>query len=878
MPALAERFTPSMIAHNRQALLGVKTRQVNLSGRVQASRVLLKSLPLTQGGILHKGGNRFLRKQDQDYQTLVRWLEAEKATAQQQTETPGILSLGEMDGLVFVRRPRATPERALEDLDFLPGGDLFWKRGKKEINLTATLHPDGPADIRAPDVRPDGLRVVFAMRQSKSQPFNLWELDLKSRKARPLTFSPSPTIHFLDPLYIPDPEDPEGKDLSKNHLAFVSNRGGGDCLVSPDWILGEVEKGRGKSRLYDQQRTEVRGSLVGRRLRFLTGTHAGLEREVVKNYPGYLTLSPPLPSPADSTSHYQIEAEARWSPCFSAYRLPLAPPGQERVRFLNDLHRLTYTPGQVRRPTRRSTGEILFTCVRSGWQGEKPYFNGALFRTHLDGSNFHTHNGNRSRIPLHHDSRELVSGLEVRIGRTSDSYWGGILLLSEHQFGPSIETFNPLDSLDHPYLGIDHFVYNTEHPFQWEKNVSGLPRFTPGWISLDPQARLRGATRLAYRDPAPLPDGGFLVARARSRKPFALEDPLAAPNFDIVKISPAPNYQAHFGFLRDARNRTPWKTADHLNEYGFRRGKLRHEVVVSGPEAELWPRPVWRRLKAPVKLSLVSRPDLPGKAPGSHGVPSYPPGTPADLHVLDLGLLETFFEGATPMGTRRIRDIAGVRVIGHELPSSDSQGRSFIITEQALEGDSSFLVRIPSGIPFDLQSLDARGYGLHKVHRWLYCQPGERHTLSIPRKLFPQTCGGCHGGLDGSPLGVVGPLDGVTSASRTQASFHPKTGVRRIPSNSWPSGKIPGTLVSFEASIRPLLRGRCLSCHVPGESSPTLSGPQARSHLLPFLGGHPFLARKSPLLELLTEGSHPYHLMDQERRTLARWIDMGASP
>ena len=123
----------------------------------------------------------------------------------------------------------------------------------------------------------------------------------------------------------------------------------------------------------------------------------------------------------------------------------IAPAGQERNNFDNTLKQMSFAASQMRRPTMRSTGEIVFTALRTGWQDGRPLFNGTLFRTHVDGSNVHIHNGSRSGVPIFADDREMPNGLEIRIGRSADSWWGGMLMLSDHQFGPDPRTASRSD-------------------------------------------------------------------------------------------------------------------------------------------------------------------------------------------------------------------------------------------------------------------------------------------------------------------------------------------------------------------------------------------------------------------------------------------------
>lgn len=859
MPALPARFSGAMHRANRQAMLGKVTRLVALDGDVEQSKQLLKNIPVEQGGIVHKGGNDFFRKDDPDYRVLVEWLRLEAEDASRRTAA----ALGEVRGFVFVRRPRHSPERFFEDLTFLPGGDLYWRRSDgEEVNLTAGLHKGTAADVRAPAVSYDARRVVFAMRRSAEEPFDLWEIELATGAARQLTFSTDPAVHFLDPLYVPDPDDRDGDDLSRAALVFVSNLDAGACRSSPAGRLGEAEGGSSTA-LLDDQLTERAGAYDGRTVRFVRGSNAGALRRVRRHETGKLLLDAPLPRAIDSTTHYVIEGTPRLAPCFDAYRMRLAAPGQERETLRSTLRRMTYSPSQVRRPTMRSSGEIVFTSLRTGEQDGRPFFNGALFRTHVDGSNFHTHNGNRSGVPIFADDRELPNGLEVRIGRDADSWWGGSLILSDHQFGPTIEADNPTDNLDHPYA--------TGTP------VTSLPRFVPGWLALDATAAARGVSAGgAYRDPFPMPDGSVVVAWAQG--PLDLTDAGADPDFDIFRLVPAP----------------AWQTPD-----GFAPGAFRREPTIGGPDSELWPRPVVARLKEPVGKSLLRQERLFGAPAVVRGFAGYPEGTPAVLHVADLPLLDAFFEQIVPVGPRHIAT-ASCPICGTETPDVDQvQGvrlvgwrddRRVTIAELPLEPDGSFYAAVPSGLAFDLQSLNGRGMALRSPNRWLYAQPGELHTLSIPRRLFAQTCGGCHGGLTGRPADTLRRPDAMTSASRTLANWSQESGTGRMPANWSGDGPVELREASFDTDVRPIVEARCASCHAGKDPAAgvNLTGTEAYEALRRYTAGEG-LAIESALTEKLLgrelhapgaiagDRPHPsaHPLSEQELAAVVRWIDLG---
>lgn len=855
IPMLDEQFTSGIDRYNRKAMLGESVRMVNLSGDVERSKQLLKNIPIEQGGIVHLGGNNFLNKNDPDYNIFLQWLELEKEEVQQKVG----MKLGLMNGIVYVQRPEATPERFFEDDTFHPGGDIFWFKDDKKMDLTSSLHPEGPADLRAPDVSYDAKKILFSMRKSEREPFNIWELELANGTARQITFSEDPEIHFKDPLYIPHPEAPKAYDLSQVAIAFVSNLNGEYCQSSPNAILGEAESGS-LDRIFDHQRKEKAGTFDRRTITIVRGANKGEVRKIMSYTSGEIRVNRPFSMPCNSTTHYEISSEARMAPKYDAYRMHLAEKGNERKVFRENLTRMSYSVSQIRRPTMRSDGEIMFTALRTGYQEGREFFNGALFRTHVDGSNLHTHNGNRSGIPILEDDREMPNGLEVRIGRDADSYWGGMLILSDHQFGPSIENYNPTDNLDHPYQ-------------------KGMPenskvKFVPGWVSLDTLVGYGGVSLGgAYLNPYPLPDGSILVSYAKG--PIDLHDPNADPDFNIIKISPDPAFQS----------------VD-----GFNFGSAKREVVISGEGSQLWPRPVTPRLKEGVHKKLKNDPELFGIPEMINGFTQYPENVAASLQVSDLILLEVFFEQATPVGNKNIAssEVKYARVIGAQPQYKGDSGpvKRFIIAEVPVEEDGSFYVQVPSKVSFDIQSLNSDKMAIRSPNRWLYCQPGEKHSLSTPRNLFAQACGGCHGGLTGSKEDVLRRPDAITGASRTMSSWDKEHQKVLLPSNYSGNKKLATQFITYDMHIEPIIQKKCISCHSGGNNRTNIDLSEGKGFvaLSRFVEYKEALAIKSDLIEILTgkeflaphqnqnDLPHPAGnpLNEEEILAIIRWIDLGA--
>jgi hypothetical protein len=389
-----------------------------------------------------------------------------------------------------------------------------------------------------------------------------------------------------------------------------------------------------------------------------------------------------------------------------------------------------------------------------------------------------------------------------------------------------------------------------------------------------------------------MPDGSILVAYAAG--PIDLTDPAAAPDFDIVQILPNPAYQS----------------AD-----GMSAGAIKRDMVIQrAGSSELWPRPVVVRPKESLNKSHKWAEDLVGPPQPQELAPGYPTDTPAHLVVFDLALLQIFFDQSTPIAQHHFFEDGECNVCGethaaHEqvryarvvgaLPLKEGESgppQRVILAELPVERDSSFHVMVPSGISFDIQSLNGDRMALRMPNRWLYCLPGEKHTLSIARLLYTEVCSGCHGDLTGERSTSLGRPDAITSASRMLAMWDPERRAKRLPANirSKPSLELtPAPFsVGFAEDIAPLLERRCTSCH--GATEPDagldLTGAGAYDRLRGHVAHQEALARRSPLIErlmgrkldsdlpLANTQAHPAGaaLDREELLTLIRWIDLGA--
>jgi hypothetical protein len=215
------RFPIAATRHNYEQTLAV----VTLDGYPFLSRVLRKAQALGPG-IVHKGLNFdfFTGNPGGGTEAIVAWICAERRAR----AGVGCATAGEppISAFVFVRGPVA-PHPAFALDTFVPGSDLHLATVSDASlapasieNLTESLHPDGPADVREPAVSRDGLQVVFSMRRHAGEGHHIWLLDLASREARQLTSGGGPlpgggTSTDRDPTWGPD-----------GTIWFVSTRAG----------------------------------------------------------------------------------------------------------------------------------------------------------------------------------------------------------------------------------------------------------------------------------------------------------------------------------------------------------------------------------------------------------------------------------------------------------------------------------------------------------------------------------------------------------------------------------------------------------------------------------------------------------------------------
>lgn len=940
------------------------------------------------------GNNQFFESMDDaDVKRILNWARLERKALASTLKSEGNAivesDIGKVKGLVFIRGPRHVPRTWFSFDKYFPGSDIFLlplKEGEtlasasaSPINLTAAFHEDA-VEIQSLDVRYDAKRVVFSMRRKAEEGFRLYELRINDAMTgivgtpQQISFSKASLsdgtlIHHIDPIYMPGPTDKEGQELADVAITFASNQAG-HYVQSDTWgILGEADSHQGKI-IFDQQRPEDKGTFDGKRIYFVAGPNEGEWRTITqhtfrdgKGSGAALKLDHSLPHKVDNKSVYVIEktqgamqssfdiwrfvprsfssvvtshnGSADESSHDSGHEVSLSAADLDglnlKQRFDKSLVQVTFTHAQERRPTTRTTGETMFTSVRNfGFQGDKPVFNGAIYRVQAGGFDYHIQGGNRSGYGLFSDSREMGNGLEIRQMHDPRNLWsGGSLTLSDHGFGINTEPDNPVDNI--PYSIAPNSI---------DIEFSSPPRFISAQMNFFDEQGENAVTHTgvspggAVRDPYPLLDGSVLVAYT----PESLNhlDHNADPNWDLYT----------FDFIQSPHAKSGNKVGE------FKKIKI---LAASSSLAEYSPRPLMLRLKEKVKQPIHHQ-KFGSRTPGilpkeEFGILRMPPGTPGEIECYDYPLLQSFLTNFAPVGSKDFRIqhdnpngtstsddrlFKYVRIImqepnekalvkpiysgttgGDPFASAVSLGihtKRVIVDEVPIEDDGSFFVEVPTNVPLIVQGLNSEKMAMHSMNRWVYLQPGEKLTFAIPRPIYPLRCAGCHGSLTGDPYDGVGPADLVSASSRVMATWNLAEEKRR---SAYGYDRQPSEYISIDyvRDVQPIFDNHCTECH-SGENAPgnlDLDGQPTQFYSRSYESLHQLadnksgnyankkyinereaLSSESLLIKSITgdQGLHLFSenlsknisgdirintLSQEDKLTLIRWIDLGAT-
>jgi len=327
-------------------------------------------------------------------------------------------------------------------------------------------------------------------------------------------------------------------------------------------------------------------------------------------------------------------------------------------------------------------------------------------------------------------------------------------------------------------------------------------------------------------------DGSGRLASVNQRRPLHTYRSLTAAGDGFFR-SPAP--------LPDGRVLVAWRPGDGSGTFGIYRFD-----PATGAREKAYDDPAWHDVQAKLvaprakpddRSSVVREDDPTGKL------------FTLDVNIHDLG-------PSLPAGeARRLRLVEGV-------PAPDRPPGRRLLGEIPLAEDGSYQVQVPANTPVQLQLLDADGLAL-RTSAWLWV-----------RNHGEQGCVGCHEDPERTP------------PNRFVSALAAPAPVLILP----PERR---RTVRYADDVKPIVDGKCLSCHGEGGKPPRLDGAAA---LAPYVATGE--ARRSPLVwHLLGRATaRPWDaeagraqakpmpagdagaLSADEIRTFVEWIDLGAQP
>lgn len=382
-----------------------------------------------------------------------------------------------------------------------------------------------------------------------------------------------------------------------------------------------------------------------------------------------------------------------------------------------------------------------------------------------------------------------------------------------------------------------------------------------------------------YRDPHAMPDGSIVVSQHSQNIDQA--DPNATPDTALYRLT-----------LEDFT--------------GNRIVVARKELLVNLPgKIETDPRPIFKKRREIIGDPLEHLSN---------------DRTDGEMMNFDLAVALTVAKEDSPSGikdfqamadsfsyVRLVEEVAQTPAVSASEIGRGGHGMRRVLAEFPATSDRSVFVNLPAGVPFFIQALDDSMRAVATFNQWFFVLPGERLLQVTRREVWNNRCGACHGSVSGIPGDTVGTPDVLTEASRVVANYDP---IARKDLPPLPFGLTPQDRpqVDFVADVQPILTAACATsgCH-DGTRIPNLT---ARAGVSGFSGAYEALtasgtfsangfsyvdprgssARSSYLAEVISgeeldapramdsDGcGGPQRLSADQRSTLVRWMDMGAS-
>lgn len=541
-----------------------------------------------------------------------------------------------------------------------------------------------------------------------------------------------------------------------------------------------------------------------------------------------------------------------------------------------NLERLTYTIVPEVTPSFLTAGEFSGTMVYTIKRSAEGGYKGVLFRFPIDHNvdhhvqpEAHPHFGMSEPPQVFYGLKELPDGRAALALVDEANVWrGGQLAVLERQFAVEIE--------------------------EGRESSATLPAFRHALTILSPDAARAGQSAGGlWRDPAPLPDGGLLVAHA----PEALDlaSAAAAPRPRLVRLR----------LRSDGATQRP-AIAGQETLFDDAALPASQPVAVFARPAEDPPHP--RRWDDTSATAMLLHSGVQVIEAVLASLSPVKPRTAREDLALVRAVVPVSIAGkldTTPVPAAETRH----GLAGATKTSLTQQMPLFAAVEVPPAADGSLAANIPAKVPVRVVTLDADGIAIGALqHHWYAALPGERFPVGIPLTSYNARCGGCHGAFDGNPNTVLAPpTDFVTQASVTAAVYKDRD--RRVPNELPTIGPSFFKFADFRTHVQPILEQKCVSCHgatnpaggvtltstptrhytdayetllEPGEGSASgfrwvdARGLRGRaSHLVERIWGREYDAPRE-LTGVCPPADAP-QLSVEEKQTITRWIELGAA-
>ena len=156
--------------------------------------------------------------------------------------------------------------------------------------------------------------------------------------------------------------------------------------------------------------------------------------------------------------------------------------------------------------------------------------------------------------------------------------------------------------------------------------------------------------------------------------------------------------------------------------------------------------------------------------------------------------------------------LGGNNATGYVRLSVSAQDGGDAWGDVALQADGSVRVRVPAGVPLLFQGVDADGHVVRQHARVFAMPPGHVVDTGVTAAQYPAKCAPCHGASGGQEYVGLSELDQLAAEPMDFA-----TAAAQAPVVDLTAASVTQQTLTYLHQLRPLFDTHCISCH-SGES------------------------------------------------------------